>query len=243
MPHLFVNRPRHHDVFHEEPGLRDQFVWETINAIVYKLGGILFVAGSVFFFPALAAYVDLGVWAFIVGSLLYLLVTAHDMLEARHYARKRNRYASFWDKLEISAAASYLLGSILFTVGSVFFLSEVGFYMAAGWCFVVGSLLFIAGAIVNLLQIVQARDLITLQLMNLTAVTFVTGSVLFTVASVPYLWHLEDARDRTLIDAFDAWQYLFGSVLFLLGGVFNYWRACLVMQSQLAEIGRGKSEF
>ena len=85
-----------------------------------------------------------------------------------------------------------------------------------------------------MLEIVQAKDLITLQLMNLTALTFVTGSALFAVASIPYLMSLSDPADRRAIDAFLAWQYILGSVLFLAGGVFNYWRACVVMRREIA---------
>jgi hypothetical protein len=63
--------------------------------------------------------------------------------------------------------------------------------------------------------------------------TFVTGSVLFTVASIPYLFHLQDPSDQETVDTFLAWQYLAGSVLFLIGGVFNYWRAYIVMRNQI----------
>jgi hypothetical protein len=33
--------------------------------------------------------------------------------------------------------------------------------------------------------------------------------------------------------AFLAWQYLVGSVLFLAGGVFNYWRAYVFMRDAI----------
>jgi len=119
---------------------------------------------------------------------------------------------------------------VLFTVGSVFFLSMVGWFTAGAWCFVIGSLLFVLGACINVLQIGQADSLITLQLMNLTAVSFVVGSVLFVVASIPYLWSVKAEADRTTLYAFLAWQYLAGSILFLQGGVFNYWRAYVVVR-------------
>jgi hypothetical protein len=56
--------------------------------------------------------------------------------------------------------------------------------------------------------------------------------VLFTVASVPYLWKVA-ASDRETLYAFLAWQYLVGSILFFAGGVFNYWRAYLVMRGAI----------
>jgi len=65
--------------------------------------------------------------------------------------------------------------------------------------------------------------------MNLTAVSFIDGSILFAVASAPYLWTIENPTDRYTLFTFLAWQYLIGSALFLLGGVFNYCRAYVVM--------------
>lgn len=126
-------------------------------------------------------------------------------------------------------------GTILFTVGSIFFLSAVGWAIAGTWTFIAGSLLFVLGACVNVLQIVRAKSKLTLQLMNLTALTFVVGSVLFAVASIPYLWQgVGDPLHQTLY-AFLAWQYLIGSLLFLLGGIFNYWRAYAVMRAEIAD--------
>lgn len=233
MPHLFVDRPRLHDLLSEDPSLSDQFRWETINAVLYKLGGVAFIAGSVFFFPSMEAYADLGAWTFIFGSLLYFVVTSHDMIEVLRHARRRSDPPTVWDWLEYLAGASYLTGTILFTIGSALFLSSVGFFIAGAWCFVIGSLLFVAGAIVNVLQIVQAKRMFILQLMNLTALTFVTGSVLFTVASIPYLWDIANPVDQQTIYGFLAGQYLVGSVLFFLGGVFNYWRVFVVLRDQM----------
>ena len=228
MPHMFTNRPRLHDLTKGSQDLRSQFRWETINAILYKIGGVLFIIGSIFFFPRFEAYADLGAWVFFVGSLVYLVVTVHDLAEVRHHWRLSKSH----DRdtiLEYAASASYVWGTVLFTVGSVFFLSSVGWLKAGAWCFVIGSLLFVQGACINVLQIVKSSSIKILQLMNLTAITFVVGAVLFTVASVPYLWSVAAKSDRTTLYAFLAWQYLAGSVLFFLGGVFNYWRAYVVI--------------
>ena len=225
---MFTNRPRLHDLTKGSQDLRSQFRWETINAILYKIGGVLFIIGSIFFFPRFEAYADLGAWVFFVGSLVYLVVTVHDLAEVRHHWRLSKSH----DRdtiLEYAASASYVWGTVLFTVGSVFFLSSVGWLKAGAWCFVIGSLLFVLGACINVLQIVKSSSIKILQLMNLTAITFVVGAVLFTVASVPYLWSVAAKSDRTTLYAFLAWQYLAGSVLFFLGGVFNYWRAYVVV--------------
>ena len=170
-------------------------------------------------------------WVFFVGSLLYLLVTVHDLAEVHHHWRlsETNDRDTI---LEYAAAASYVWGTILFTVGSVFFLSAVGWLRVGAGCFVIGSLLFVVGACINVLQIVPSSSIKILRLMNLTGITFIAGAVLFTVSTVPYLWTVAAKSDRITLYDFLAWQYLVGSVLFLLGGAFNYWRAYTVMQHE-----------
>jgi len=41
-------------------------------------------------------------------------------------------------------------------------------------------------------------------------------------------------RHSLLLYGFLAWQYLVGSGLAFMGGVFNYWRAYLVIKRQLS---------
>jgi len=229
VPHLFTNRPKRSALNRERPEWRADFRWETVNAMLYKLGGLLFIVGSVFFFPRFHPYEDVGAWVFFVGSLLYLVVTGHDMLEVRKFWHGRRHHAP-GKRLEMIAASSYLGGTLLFTAGSLFFLSWWGWFLAGAWCFIIGSALFVLGACVNVLQVVQAPSLLSLQMTNLTAVTFVVGSVLFVVASIPYLWTFDTHHDAQRLFTFFAWQYLVGSVLFFLGGVFNYYRACLIMR-------------
>lgn len=85
MPHAFSNRRRILNLTADKKALRSQFRWETINAIAYKLGGILFVIGSFFFFPSRAEYAYIGGWIFLAASLTYLVVNIHDMAEIRRY--------------------------------------------------------------------------------------------------------------------------------------------------------------
>jgi len=233
MPHLFTNRPRLHDLTASSADIRAQFRWETINAVAYKLGGVVFIVGSILFFPAFEAYADIGAWTFFAGSLIYLLVTVHDLLEVRRNWRVSSPPRA-GQVLDSVAALSYVLGTILFTVGSIFFLSAIGWVAAGAWTFIAGSLLFVIGACVNVLQIVRADSKLTLQLMNLTALTFVVGSVLFAVASIPYLWPVAPEPFERTLHAFLAWQYLVGSLLFFFGGLFNHWRAYAVVRSEIA---------
>jgi hypothetical protein len=228
VPHLFVNRPRQHALTSRHPGGRANLTWETINTTVYLAGGVMFIWGSVLFFPEPQSVTERGSWVFFFASLMYIAVTGHDLLEVVRYRATLQHKLTIWDRYEAWAALSYLVGSVLFAAGSVFFLSTVGWYAAGSWTFIIGGLLFVFGAVINVLEIIRAPNMRTLQLMNLTAITFVTGSVLFVVASVPYLFTLQSAADQRIVDAFLAAQYVIGSALFLLGGVFNYRRARIV---------------
>ncbi|WPZ36984.1 YrhK family protein [Thalassobaculum sp. OXR-137] len=231
MPHFFSNRQRSHALVPRAGNRGLHFRWETANAMVYTAGGVIFIAGSVCFFPSLSAWQDLGAGAFLAGSLLYLLVTGHDMVEVVACHRQRGWKRSVWSVLEFWAAVSYLVGTLLFVGGSVCFFPEIGWAGPGAWSFLVGSALFLFGAVVNVLQIVFAATMKTLQLLNLTAISFIVGSTLFCVASIPFLWDLRSEADRLLLDGYLAWLFLSGSVLFLAGGLLNYWRAWLVVRS------------
>lgn len=237
MPHHFVNRPRRHAMFGKMPTKGDQYRWELINAVLYELGGLLFVAGSLFFFPGMDT--DPGAWIFFGGSLLYLLVTSHDMAEVCQHLRQPGDRPRLWNRLEAAASGAYLLGSLLFAAGSLLFLSTIALERDGAWCFIIGSLLFTGGAVVNVLQIVRASSLVTLQLMNLTALCFVTGSMLFAISSVPWLWTLSSDRIQQQLTSFLAWQYLLGSLLFLAGGIFNRLRVRILRKANKIETRSG----
>ena len=91
MPHMFTNHPRLHNLTRGRKDLKSQFLWETINAVFYKIGGG--IVGNICFFPKFEAYADLGAWIFFVGSLNYLVVTFHDFLEGKHFRWTSNHHS------------------------------------------------------------------------------------------------------------------------------------------------------
>jgi hypothetical protein len=40
--------------------LRAHFRWETVNSVLYKIGGLVFILGGVLFFPRFEKYADAG---------------------------------------------------------------------------------------------------------------------------------------------------------------------------------------
>ena len=225
MPHLFTNRTRQYP---SALGQR-QFEWESINAIIYCLGGVTFIMGSILFLPHFDAFAGWGAWAFIGGSILYLMVTFHDLLESIQYFRSHQREDSP-HIIEFLAAMVYVIGTILFILGSVLFLPSFNRITPAAWCFIIGSLLFVIGAFINILQIIQAGSMHTLQLLNGTAICFIVGSVLFLAASIPYLFPIGNDIDRILFFTYIGWEYIIGSTLFFVGGLINCYRAFKVMR-------------
>lgn len=62
--------------------------------------------------------------------------------------------------------------------------------------------------------------------------------IAITPCAVSYLWSVA-AEDRAILYGFLAWQYLIGSCLFLLGGIFNYLRAYIVTKKQINDSKNG----
>lgn len=200
------------------------FFWEALNASTYIVGAICFVVGSVFFLPALQTYSTAGAWLFIIGSLIYLGVATHDFVEAIiHYRNTRQHGRK--TMLEFLTLTGYVTASVLFVIGSVFFLPSMFKEAWGAWCFIIGSALFAVGATLSVTQITSAGTLIGLQLLNAVAITFVIGSILFLISSIPYLWSVEQSSLAHKLFSYLASQFIFASLLFLAGGLANFYRA------------------
>ncbi len=223
MPRLFTQRDRYLHLFSNKPTVYSRFSWELINAILYIVGGFTFIMGSIFFLPKYDSLSDIGAWIFFWGSLVYLIVTGSDLWEAATYLRYR-KMRTIWNWLEFVIANIYVGGTILFTIGSLLFLSKIDKIVAGGWCFTIGSLLFLLGACLNVRQIVHESSLIKLQLLNATAITFALGSMLFLIASLPYLSDTLTIQKNGILFRYVGWEYIVGSILFLSGGIFHYYR-------------------
>lgn len=220
MPHLFIERTRQYSCYRRRLlGLKGLY-WELINALTYFTGGFIFLVGSLFFIPAFKFYYDGGLWLFVIGSWFYIGVTIQDMFEVfcHWYHKSANRQR---DIVELIAALFYMGGSVLFVIGSFYFFASLSKHhpVVGPWCFVIGSLLFIIGALLNVLKAKKA-----ISLLNATAISFICGSLLFFVASIPYLWLLKHPVYVNLVYGYSAWEYVAGSLLFMLGGVTNYCR-------------------
>jgi hypothetical protein len=218
MPHLFVNRSRKLALLKHVDHPVAHIVWQWASAVLYIIGGIILVVGSVFFLPTYDRLALDGSYMYAVASVLYLWVSAHDIMEVFKAPREEGTNDFI---LELTASLSYAIGAILFICGSVFFMPGAYEPIAAAWCFIMGSVLFDIGACVNAVQIWSSPDIVSAQIANLIAVCFVMGSTFYLSASVPYLFDFQSESDTYTEFTLVATLYIIGSVLYLVAGFLD----------------------
>ena len=108
--------------------------WRIFNCVNYIMGGVLFLAGSILFFPTLTdvRIIDtVSIWFFIIGSFNFVLA---DGMVGIHFIRMGVKYV----EISLNCGVSMLsIGSYL--VGSVFLLPSINGLEA-------GIILFLAGS-------------------------------------------------------------------------------------------------
>lgn len=128
----------------------------TINATLYCIANFLFTVGSCFFCPKLAhhhipisakgfkaEYIGLG--CFIFGSVVFIVAPMYDMYRA-HQLRLKGQISYLSVAVEFVIAAMYIGGSMLYLVGSVYFIPDL-FEVFAVHMFVVGSFCFLGACL------------------------------------------------------------------------------------------------
>lgn len=153
----------------KERGLWSCEAWEHL---LYLVGSWIFLVGTILYIPPKNHYVDNigqlheltlpqyfnlferefeGTVLFIVGSLMFSVAALINALNVR--------IVFDWSTWMLRAIAwMYMTGSVLFAIGSVFFLPNLGdneqmherMEGIGAWCFIVGSLIFLAGGCLSL---------------------------------------------------------------------------------------------
>ena len=150
------------------------FVQRT-NILIYCLGGIFFIGGSVFFFPSLSDFIVHGGWLYITGCVLTLLgasLAAATAWELRKTSQKFV-HSERWllgclgdEEATLISCALYILGSLIFIVGSALFFDDVLDALAPTYgvapvrlavvLFVAGSAVFLLGALIDVIVVVRS---------------------------------------------------------------------------------------
>ncbi len=233
MPRLITNN---HVKTQKQQGTKNieklpAFTTAYIFDIIYILGGITFLVGSLLQFPHIDAFGQYGMVLFIIGSVLYLVITGYQSVEAiKNYKGHSER--KIWTRLRIIESLLYLIGTVLFLIGSVMFLDVIGETVIGAELFVIGSVNFAVAAVINIMEIINEEGFITMQLANGIAISFVLGSVLFILGSIPFIWQGEDLAGSSNLYRYVIWEYIVGSFLFLLGGVLAYIKTAVIIKDK-----------
>lgn len=141
---------------------RNSRAWGVvIEKLGYFAGSVIFAVGTVFWehprtiaadVPGSQDTKEVDVWAtelFIVGSAVFALAAFVNALTLHE------RHPTFV-KWAIAACACYEVGGVLFVIGSVCFLPNMGcaesMLVLAAWCFIIGSLFYVLAAGIGLLK-------------------------------------------------------------------------------------------
>lgn len=110
-------------------------------------GNVLFLVGSLLFFPIYSANTnDVGIWFFIIGSFFYLVVVVWDLLWIHSHKHIHPQYYATYSALRWAQAVLYVVGALLFVVGSFLFFPSVGYTKTAVAIFIIGSMCFVGGS-------------------------------------------------------------------------------------------------
>jgi len=147
------------------------------NAILYAVGSVCFVAGSVLFFPALRAQSTHGAWLYLTGCVcifLGALLAAFTAVELRktaepHYFEKK-WWLLWWcsdESAQVISCMLYMLGNANFAAGSICIFPKMHFLgglviedehlsdQAATVLFVIGSAVLVMGAAIDYVVFVR----------------------------------------------------------------------------------------
>lgn len=145
---------------------------QQLNSLLYSFGGLIFVVGSVMFFPQVEGLVPNkiihGLWLFIAGSAVSMTgayvgdKTAQELAITAPLEEVQNREEQFqehekrlrhmwWltdEELTMRSCRCYVVGSISFIVGSAWFFPAQGefYWKLATVVFTFGSFMYFVGA-------------------------------------------------------------------------------------------------
>jgi len=155
-------------------------VWENT---LYLAGSLAYLGGSVLYIPVAPTSMLQALWnlghampmmsladlcdsldgghqlagtiLFIIGSVLFALAAFTNALNIR-------KFDDLSSKLLTTTTTSYLIGSLLFAMGSISFIPHLGcgesMVALGAWNFIVGSFFFLTGSVVSLARTVYLQE-------------------------------------------------------------------------------------
>lgn len=255
MPHLLLERIRSVPIFcasygcagarrgKDGAGLACAYVVDVMEIT----SGVIFVVASVCFLPVfskdLEAFVE-GCALFALGSFMYVLISLFCLTEAI-----LDKGIRAW---EANESALYLMGSIMFLVGTILYWPDQARLLSMRWAkhysigayfnlfsveyeatalFILGSMLFAAAALLNAWNQKHSLGTKDGKLLLLAATMYLFGSFYFFIGSVLFFPAFHDlfwGAETTI--TISVTLFIVGSVCYLLGGVLSMARTFLYLQ-------------
>lgn len=146
---------------------------EACENMLYVLGSLIFVVGTILYYPPEAHHSDMnwfvrtisvgvyfnmfspefeGTILFIVGSFMFAFAAFVNGLNQRSFDSVSNQ-------LLTATTSLYMMGSLLFVMGSVAFLPDLGcnetMIIFGAWSFIIGSMFYVVGSSVSMWRTIR----------------------------------------------------------------------------------------
>merc|ERR550514_772362 len=152
------------------------YSYESMENVNFLLGSVIFLAGTILYWPEEARHRHIewmktfsigyyfGLWRaefegailFIVGSVLFAMAAFVNGLNHQH------PWDSASSKAMTASTSLYMIGGVLFAMGSVAFLPDLGcnhqMEMIGAVMFIVGSIVYTLGGLVNVARTFRDVD-------------------------------------------------------------------------------------
>jgi len=243
--HFTLRKKFYNNIFGGDAKPCHGHLMEYFIDIVGILASICFVVGCYCFMSDSAEVVTVGAWLFIVGSLAGVAMGGHTLLE-QLAAMRSERPLKDEQRDELSETLLYLISSIGFAVGCIFFLpglthTAAGGFIAAGigsWICIISSFMVVFSVFYNALGFVDdksesgidaktARLCVVLTRVGMFLLLF--GGVLFVVGSFMYRPDFAGkcpagSSDATClaVASYGTFAYLLGSYAFLVQTILAF---------------------
>ncbi|CAI5745477.1 unnamed protein product [Peronospora destructor] len=141
-----------------------------------------------------------------------------------------------WEKcVEVGRVVSYLVGSVLFLIGSIYFYPEYTFLWNgnggtfASWCFVLGCIMFFVGANLDFIQTIRHNHGTQLRqvLRAYNALCNYMASAIFILGALYFLptWYPKAPE-------LGCWSFFFGCILFCIAAVVEIFFVCITHEDR-----------
>jgi len=139
--------------------------FEVCENLLYLVGSVMFVFGTVLYYPPEAHHLQmnwivqrlsLGVYFNLFspeyeGTLLFILGSAFFAFAAFVNGLNQRSFDTLSSQMLTVTTTLYMAGSLLFVMGSVAFLPDHRWMLTIGaWCYIIGSSLYVLGSVLSL---------------------------------------------------------------------------------------------